>query len=71
MENQVSTKPGAVQSPRVVRLLRARSHGRRLRFADAIHLATALRVDARALVAYDAELCSAAKTAGITVASPA
>lgn len=42
----------------------------RLRSADAIHLATALRVSARALVAYDEELCSAARTAGISVLSP-
>lgn len=42
----------------------------RLRPAGAIHLATALRVNARAIVAYDGELCSAAKTAGISVLSP-
>ena len=42
----------------------------RLRSADAIHLATALRVNARAMVAYDGELSSAAKTAGISVLSP-
>jgi predicted nucleic acid-binding protein len=41
-----------------------------LRSAGAIHLATALRVDARELVAYDQELCSAATTAGIVVRSP-
>jgi predicted nucleic acid-binding protein len=43
----------------------------RLRSADAIHLATALRVDARAMAVYDAELATAAKTAGLTVLSPA
>jgi predicted nucleic acid-binding protein len=42
----------------------------RLRSADAIHLATALRVDAHAMVVYDEELSSAAKTAGIRVLSP-
>ncbi len=42
----------------------------RLRSADAIHLATALRVDARAMVVYDEELQAAARTAGITVVSP-
>jgi uncharacterized protein len=42
----------------------------RLRSADAIHLATALRVDARAMVVYDEELQAAATTAGITVLSP-
>jgi predicted nucleic acid-binding protein len=43
----------------------------RLRSADAIHLATALRVDARAMAVYDAELATAARTAGLQVLSPA
>lgn len=43
----------------------------RLRSADAIHLATALRVDARAMTVYDAELSTAARTAGLRVLSPA
>lgn len=42
----------------------------RLRSADAIHLATALRVNATAMVAYDSELCAAARTAGIEARSP-
>jgi uncharacterized protein len=42
----------------------------RLRSADAIHLATALRINAGAMVAYDAELCAAARTAGIDAFSP-
>ena len=42
----------------------------RLRSADAIHLATALRLSARAIVVYDAELCAASRTAGIDVLSP-
>ncbi len=42
----------------------------RLRSADAIHLATALRVNATVLVAYDGELCAAARTAGIEALSP-
>lgn len=42
----------------------------RLRSADAIHLATALRVDARSMVVYDEELRSAATAAGIAVSSP-
>ncbi|MHB1487823.1 MAG: type II toxin-antitoxin system VapC family toxin [Acidimicrobiales bacterium] len=44
--------------------------GGRLRSADAIHLATALRVDARVMVVYDEELRSAAITAGMGVLSP-
>jgi uncharacterized protein len=43
----------------------------RLRSADAIHLATALRVDARAIAVYDAELATAARTAGLRVLNPA
>jgi uncharacterized protein len=43
----------------------------RLRSADAIHLATALRVDARAMAVYDAELAAAASAAGLRVLSPA
>ena len=42
----------------------------RLRSADAIHLATALRLNARAMVAYDSELRTAARTAGIDAISP-
>lgn len=42
----------------------------RLRSADAIHLATALRLNARAMVVYDAELRAAARTAGIDAISP-
>lgn len=42
----------------------------RLRSADAIHLATALRVDAHSMVVYDDELGAAANAAGITVVSP-
>ena len=42
-----------------------------LRSADAVHLATALRVDARAMAVYDAELSAAARTAGLRVLSPA
>lgn len=42
-----------------------------LRSADAIHLATALRVDARAMLVYDAELAAAAATAGLEVLAPA
>ncbi len=42
----------------------------RLRSADAIHLATALRLNARAMVVYDAELRAASRTAGIEALSP-
>ena len=42
----------------------------RLRSADAIHLATALRLNARAMVVYDTELRAASRTAGIGAFSP-
>jgi uncharacterized protein len=42
----------------------------RLRSVDAIHLATALRVDARVMVVYDAGLGAAAARAGLKVHSP-
>ncbi|MGK3954880.1 type II toxin-antitoxin system VapC family toxin [Arthrobacter sp. R4] len=42
----------------------------RLRSADAIHLACAIRLQADLLVAYDAELLAAAVDAGLNVLSP-
>jgi uncharacterized protein len=41
-----------------------------LRSADAIHLATALRLNARAMAVYDRELTAAARIAGIEAISP-
>jgi uncharacterized protein len=43
----------------------------KLRSADAIHLATALRLNTDLLVAYDGELLAAAEDAGLNVLSPA
>ena len=42
----------------------------RLRSADAIHLAAALRMGAQVVVSYDEELCSAATAAGVRALSP-
>lgn len=42
----------------------------RLRSADAVHLATAIRLEADVLVAYDGELLAAAEDAGVNVLSP-
>ncbi|MFF2031160.1 type II toxin-antitoxin system VapC family toxin [Arthrobacter sp. NPDC058192] len=42
----------------------------KLRSADAIHLATAIRLQADALVAYDVELVAAAAEAGLRTQSP-
>ena len=42
----------------------------RLRSADAIHLAAAIRLESDVLVAYDAELLAAAVEAGLNVLSP-
>ncbi|MEW1819978.1 type II toxin-antitoxin system VapC family toxin [Arthrobacter sp. NPDC080031] len=41
-----------------------------LRIADAIHLATAIRLQADLMIAYDGELLAAAVDAGVTVLSP-
>lgn len=43
---------------------------RQLRSADAIHLATAIRLQADNLIAYDQELLLAAKESGLTTSSP-
>lgn len=51
-------------------LLRAASSAWGLRSADAIHLATALRLDVDELVAYDHELCDAAEAAGLRAIGP-
>jgi predicted nucleic acid-binding protein len=45
--------------------------GTRLRSLDALHLATALRVDADTVVAYDVRLLEAAQSVGLGVHSPA
>lgn len=42
----------------------------RLRSADAIHLATAIRLQADVLAAYDVELVAAAAEAGLRTQSP-
>lgn len=51
-------------------LLRAGSSLWGLRSADAIHLATALRVEVDELVTYDEELVRVARRVGLRVASP-
>lgn len=45
--------------------------GAHLRSLDALHLTTALRVDADTLVAYDARLLRAGRSVGLGVRSPA
>jgi len=42
----------------------------RLRSADPVHLAAAIRLEADLLITYDAEMATAAIEAGLTVASP-
>lgn len=51
-------------------LVRAGSSEWGLRSADAIHLATAVRVQADELVTYDQELAEAAERVGLRVVSP-
>lgn len=42
----------------------------RLRSADALHLATALRLEANVVITYDLEMATAATDAGLMVSSP-
>lgn len=51
-------------------LQRAATSAWGLRSADAVHLATALRVEADEFVSYDAELMAAAARAGLSVRCP-
>ena len=51
-------------------LMYAAALPRQLRSADAIHLATAIRLQTDSMVAYDHELLLAATESGITTASP-
>ncbi|CAM4028896.1 type II toxin-antitoxin system VapC family toxin [Janibacter anophelis] len=51
-------------------LNRAATSGWGLRSEDALHLATALRLEADVIGAYDQELCSAAESAGLHVLRP-
>lgn len=45
--------------------------GRRLRSLDALHLATAIRLEADEIVAYDQRLAEAARSVGLQVTMPA
>lgn len=51
-------------------LMYAATLPRRLRSADAIHLATAIRLQVDSLVAYDVELLLAAVESGLSTSSP-
>lgn len=49
---------------------RAATSGWGLRSVDAIHLATALRMQSEVLAAYDRELCAAGESAGLRLLRP-
>ncbi|MBO1266626.1 type II toxin-antitoxin system VapC family toxin [Arthrobacter cavernae] len=68
----VNTVLGSINLVDVARsdLLYAAALPGRLRSADAIHLATAIRLQTDVLVAYDAELLAAAVDAGVGVLTP-
>lgn len=51
-------------------LLAAATQPHRLRSADAVHLATALAVEADLMVTYDVELAEAAERVGLRAAAP-
>lgn len=53
-----------------VDLFRAATSQWRLRSADAIHLAVALRLQSDVLIGYDTQMLAAAQRAGLTVDSP-
>ena len=79
-----ATRRGYAGSPRVAALLSrveladlersdltsAASVPGGLRSADAIHLTTALRIQAQAMLVYDHELAAAAEAAGLQVIAP-
>lgn len=69
----VNTVLGGINLVDVARsdLLYAAALPGRLRSADAIHLATAIRLQSDLLVAYDAELLAAAVDSGVSVLAPA
>lgn len=71
-DNAVSAVLDAVTLVDITRgdLLAAGTHTP-LRSADAIHLATALRVGADEVATYDAELATAARQAGLRIVAPA
>lgn len=68
----VNTVLGAINLVDVARsdLMYAAALPGRLRSADAIHLAAAIRLQSDAMVAYDSELLAAAVEAGLNVLSP-
>jgi predicted nucleic acid-binding protein len=68
----VNTVLGAISLVDVARsdLMYAAALPGRLRSADAIHLAAAIRLQCDVMVAYDAELLAAAVEAGLNVLSP-
>jgi hypothetical protein len=68
----VNTVLGAISLVDLVRsdLMYAAALPGRLRSADAIHLAAAIRLQSDLMVAYDAELLAAAADSGINVLSP-
>lgn len=67
---EVLTRVDLVDPPRSLFHEAGLLPGTHLRSLDALHLATALRVDADAVVAYDARLLDAARSVGLVVRSP-
>lgn len=66
----VLTRVDLVEPDRALFLAAGLLPGTSLRSLDALHLATALRVDADLLVAYDRRLLEAAKSVGLATLSP-
>ena len=67
---EVLTRVDLVEPDRGLFLAAGLSPGGSLRSLDALHLATALRIDVDLLVAYDRRLLEAAKGVGLATLSP-
>jgi predicted nucleic acid-binding protein len=67
---EVLARVGLIEPDRSMFLEAALLPGPQLRSLDALHLATAIRLDADAVVAYDRRLLEAARSLGVNAVSP-
>jgi predicted nucleic acid-binding protein len=67
---EVLARVGLIEPDRSMFLEAALLPGPQLRSLDALHLATAIRLDADAVVAYDRRLLDAARSLGVNAVSP-
>jgi predicted nucleic acid-binding protein len=67
---EVLARVGLIEPDRSMFLEAALLPGPQLRSLDALHMATAIRLDADAVVAYDRRLLEAARSLGVNAVSP-